>query len=891
MNGIDTRPMRKKFFKGFHALWLALLLVTAAVFTASDAEATHFRFGHITWKATGTNTAEITVLHAWRCTFFFSSSACTSGSIVGGGVPTTATFNFGGGSPATSNLTGTVIFNDAANGWFLAKYVTTHAYPSQGPFTASFSNCCRISTLQNSNADDAFLVTTDIDFRNGNKGSPVSSIPPIVQLPKTSPGNFVTFSLPTADPDLDSITCRLATTAESSLTTAAPNAALPLPVQTLSVTSDCKLVWDTSETTFSQLYALQVMLQEHRPNNVINDVALDFIIEIANVTLNAQPTCTVNGSASNIVNVGQNFSITVTGNDTDGGNLTVNHLGLPPGATLTPTSGSSGAQPLTATFNWTPQSSDAGSAHAISILFTDPGNLTATCSFSINVPANQPPDAICKDVTVNADANCQAGADINNGSFDPDGDPITLAQSPAAPPATPFGLGNTLTTLTVTDNKNASDSCQATVTVKDVTAPSITCPVGQSVECTGSGSATATFAATATDNCSVGSPSCNPASGSTFPLGPTTVSCTATDGSGNSSQCTTTVTVKDTQAPSITCPAPTTVLTSSQGGACVASLPVSATATDTCNGTISAICSPSLLSLSAPGSTSSTCNAADTSGNSSSCNTSLALVDDTAPTVSCPAPVTAECTGGGGATVTTAATATDNCAGPLPASGPGTVFYALGTTSISYSASDPSTNSASCSSSVQVQDTTPPSITCPAAIVAECTGNSSAQVTPGAASASDICAGVTVAGPAAGTYPVGTTTVAYTATDGVGLQSSCQATIQVVDTIKPVVSCVESVNPSGKNVPNAKNEDGFYKVSGGDACSAPAIMLGSFAIANGETIKITQTPGKSGVSFVNTMGQENIRHFQVGPGDAVITATDGSGNSSSVTCLVPPPPK
>ena len=102
MNGIDTRPMRKKFFKGFHALWLALLLVTAAVFTASDAEATHFRFGHITWKATGTNTAEITVLHAWRCTFFFSSSACTSGSIVGGGVPSSG--NSEVSSAASSSL-------------------------------------------------------------------------------------------------------------------------------------------------------------------------------------------------------------------------------------------------------------------------------------------------------------------------------------------------------------------------------------------------------------------------------------------------------------------------------------------------------------------------------------------------------------------------------------------------------------------------------------------------------------------------------------------------------------------------------------------------------------------------------------------------------------------
>lgn len=876
MDCLRTRATKKASLWKIFAI-LALVLLAGAVFMPSDADATHFRFGHITWKVTGTNTAEITVLHAWR-------RSAAGALVVGNTSPAFATFSSGGGSPSSSNITGTVIFVNAANDWYLAKYVTTVTYPNQGPFTASFNSCCRISTLQNSNNDQNFLVATDIDFRNGNTGSPVSSIPAILQFPKTTSPNKVVFPLPVADPDLDTVTCRLATTAESQLITAAPTAG----GKTLSVTSDCKLEWDTSSTAFSQLYALQVMLQEHRPNNVINDIALDFVIEIANVSLNAQPTCTVNGSSSNIIAVGQNLSISVTGTDPDSSNLTVTNLGLPPGATLSPTSG---ASPLTTTFNWTPAPSDAGSANAITVLFTDPGNLTATCSFSVTVPRNQPPDAICKDVTVNADANCKAGADINNGSFDPDNDPITLAQNPAAPPTTPFGLGSTLATLTATDSKGASDSCTGTVTVVDKTPPGITCPAPQTLECVGGG-ASAAVNATVSDNCNVSSVGCSPGSG-TFALGTTNVACNATDGSGNSSSCSTSVTVKDTQPPSITCPAPATVLTSSQGGACSASLSVAATATDTCNGAISANCSPSLLSLSAPGSASSTCSAADTSNHLSSCNTSLTLVDNTAPTVVCPAPVTAECTGGGGATVTTAATATDNCAGSFPASGPSTAFYALGTTPIGYSASDPSGNPASCSSSVKVQDTTPPTISCPASIKIECTSPSGTQVTPGAASASDICAGVTVAGPSAGTYPIGTTTVSYTATDGVGLQSFCPAIIQVVDSTKPVVSCVESVNPSGKNVPRASNtnQDGFYKVSGSDLCSTPGFTLGSFTINNNETIKITQTPGKSGVIFVNTMGPEQIRHFQVGPGDAVITATDGSGNATSVTCLVPPPPK
>ncbi len=142
-------------------------------------------------------------------------------------------------------------------------------------------------------------------------------------------------------------------------------------------------------------------------------------------------------------------------------------------------------------------------------------------------------------------------------------------------------------------------------------------------------------------------------------------------------------------------------------------------------------------------------------------------------------------------------------------------------------------------------------------------------------------------------YPLGPTPVTLTATDTHDATDFCLATVTVVNNEPPTVTCVESVNPSGDNVPKAKNQDGFYLVSAAGHCSseaAPVITLGAYALAAGETIKITQTPGQSGVTLVNTMGPPAIRHFQVGPGDAIVTATDGSGRTSSVICLVPPPP-
>src|SRR6185295_19041036 len=73
-----------------------------------------------------------------------------------------------------------------------------------------------------------------------------------------------------------------------------------------------------------------------------------------------------------------------------------------------------------------------------------------------------------------------------------------------------------------------------------------------------------------------------PASGSFFPKGTTTVTSTATDNAGNTAQCTFTVTVNDTQAPSFTCPANITATT--PVGSCTAVVTYAVPATDNCPG-------------------------------------------------------------------------------------------------------------------------------------------------------------------------------------------------------------------------------------------------------------------------------------------------------------------
>lgn len=115
------------------------------------------------------------------------------------------------------------------------------------------------------------------------------------------------------------------------------------------------------------------------------------------------------------------------------------------------------------------------------------------------IGGNQPPVALCQDITVATTSDsCEAQASIDNGSYDPDGDIITLAQDPPGP----YELGETPVTLTVTDENGETDSCTATVTVVDETAPtvSISQPAANDALLDG-----VTLLAEASDNCSLDS--------------------------------------------------------------------------------------------------------------------------------------------------------------------------------------------------------------------------------------------------------------------------------------------------------------------------------------------------------------------------------------------------
>jgi uncharacterized repeat protein (TIGR01451 family) len=82
------------------------------------------------------------------------------------------------------------------------------------------------------------------------------------------------------------------------------------------------------------------------------------------------------------------------------------------------------------------------------------------CATAAPTP-NQLPVARARDVTVTAGPSGTASASVNNGSYDPDGDAITITQVPPGP----YAVGATSVLLTVTDSKGAVSQASAVVTV------------------------------------------------------------------------------------------------------------------------------------------------------------------------------------------------------------------------------------------------------------------------------------------------------------------------------------------------------------------------------------------------------------------------------------------
>ncbi|MHC4935791.1 MAG: HYR domain-containing protein, partial [Planctomycetota bacterium] len=360
-----------------------------------------------------------------------------------------------------------------------------------------------------------------------------------------------------------------------------------------------------------------------------------------------------------------------------------------------------------------------------------------------------------------------------------------------------FPVGLSTVTYTTTDIHGNSASASFTVTVNDTEAPAI---VGLPADITlssdtGFCGAVATWTEpTSVDNCAIATLTADAASGDFFPVGVTTVTYATTDIHGNLTAASFTVTVIDTEAPAITDLPADLELTTDAGQCGAVATWIEPGSTDNCAiaGLTATAASGDFFPV---GTSTITYTTTDIHGNETSASFTVSVTDDELPTISdVPADILLEADLG---LCTTAAfwatpSAADNCGiAELVATHSSGDTFALGITTVQYTTTDLAGNSTQASFTVTVIDTQSPQlIDVPSdMIMPNQAGQCGKPVSWAAPSAVDNCAigSLTSDHQPGEFFPVGDTTVTYTAVDPSGNSSQASFTITIEDTELPTM--------------------------------------------------------------------------------------------------------
>jgi hypothetical protein len=312
---------------------------------------------------------------------------------------------------------------------------------------------------------------------------------------------------------------------------------------------------------------------------------------------------------------------------------------------------------------------------------------------------------------------------------------------------------------------------------------------------------------------------CNPASGSSFPVGTTTVTCTATDAANLTATCSFKVTVSDTTPPVISLNGINPLVVECH----TAFVDPGATANDNCAGAV-AVSSSGSVDVNTPGSYIITYSATDPSSNPATATRTVNIVDSVAPVITlnganplsipCQTPFTDP-----------GADASDACAGNVAVTVLGAVdVNATGDYILTYAAADPSGNVATATRTVRVDCSGGlPTIGCPADLtVSNDSGHCSAVVSYPLPSVSGGTTPYQIAcsPPSGAAFAVGVTTVNCVATDALGNTAACSFKVTVQDTEGPTISSV-TATPSILRPINNRLTPVKLSVSATDNCGGP----------------------------------------------------------------------
>lgn len=445
------------------------------------------------------------------------------------------------------------------------------------------------------------------------------------------------------------------------------------------------------------------------------------------------------------------------------------------------------------------QSPATGTLLTVSTIVTiegedEAGNI-GTCTFTVTPIDVTDPTVTCpSDMTVATGTNCQYTlADLSTSLTISDNCTalfnINITQTPLS--GTNLNVGPHVINMLVEDEAGNSSTCSFNLTVEDQAAPTISCP--GNVNLTVDNNCEATIgdyagSVTVSDNCTATSSitvSQSPVA-STIIDQNTQIILTATDAEGNTANCNFFAIVIDDVDPVLTCPTDLDVAINSSCQYSVPDLTSSITGTDNCS-----VFSNMTITQNPPvgaiegGLTAVSITLTDEQGNQGSCVTLLIPIDTEAPTVTCPSPATVNngtncdyvLPNYGASTLVL-----DNCSDyTITQNPPFGSTVQTGSTLIEIEVNDVAGNMVSCSFTLNVFESSTPTISCPSMIstcnpvvnYADPIVNDNCQAFLSQIDATGLSSG--------STFPVGSTILEYQVEDPSGNSQTCSFIVQVLD--------------------------------------------------------------------------------------------------------------
>ncbi len=349
--------------------------------------------------------------------------------------------------------------------------------------------------------------------------------------------------------------------------------------------------------------------------------------------------------------------------------------------------------------------------NTVTLTITDVNGNSSTCDAKVTVEQTILPTALCKDIIVELDASGNAtitAGDIDNGSSVVCGTP-TLSIDQSTFDCNDVGTQTVI--LTVSDQNGNSSQCTATVTVQDNILPIVVC---QDIIVALDASGAATIAAAdidngSSDNCSIASLVLDKTSFDCSEVGDHTVTLTVTDEHGNSNSCTANVEIIDNINPIAIC-RDLTIQLNSSGTAVIAAADINDGSSDNCS-IASVTINQTIFDCTHIGTNTVTLTVTDASGNSSTCDGTVTVEDNTNPIAICKN-YTVQLDATGNASITAADIdngSNDACGiASLDLDRYDFTCADLGTNNVTLTVTDNNGNQSSCPAVVTVIDNLPP---------------------------------------------------------------------------------------------------------------------------------------------------------------------------------------